>query len=82
MDQNLFILKSQKIRNLKFIKFQIIYYIKNRFDVERIRKSPQSFLNKCLAFSLNQIDENININFLVLAGIFIKDNLYKKLEED
>ena len=36
MDQNLFILKNQKIRNLKCIKFKLI--IKNTFIKNKIKK--------------------------------------------
>ena len=54
----------------------------NPFEVEPSKMLPQSFLNKCLTFSLSGIDENIKTTSLVLSGLFMQKNLYKNLEEE
>ena len=54
----------------------------NPFEVEPSKMLPQSFLNKCLTFSLSGIDENIKTTSLVLSGLFMLRNLYKSLEKD
>ena len=54
----------------------------NPSEAEPSKKLPHSFLNKCLTFSLNSIDENIKTTSLVLSGLFMLENLYEKLEEN
>ena len=74
--------KKTKDKKFKIHKNFRLFITYNPFEVEPTKKLPQSFLNKCLTFSLNKIDENIKTTSLVLSGIFMKDNLYKKKEED
>ena len=53
----------------------------NPFEVESSKRLSQSFLNKCLTFSLGAIDENIKTTSLVLSGLFMENKLYSHLED-
>ena len=73
-------------KNSKNKKFKIhpnfrLFITYNPFEAEPSKMLPQSFLNKCLTFSLSSIDENIKTTSLVLSGLFINQKLYKNLEE-
>ena len=67
-------------KNAKNKKFRIhnnfrLFITYNPFEVESSKRLPQSFLNKCLTFSLSRIDENIKTTSLVLAGSFMSKKL-------
>ena len=73
--------KNSKNANFKIHEDFRLFITYNPFEVESNKRLPQSFLNKCLTFSLSAIDENIKITSLVLSGEFMSNNLYKPLEE-
>ena len=73
-------------KNAKKKKFRIhpdfrLFITYNPFEAEPSKRLPQSFLNKCLTFSLSGIDKNIKTTSLVLSGLFMKEKLYEKLEK-
>ena len=61
--------KKTKDKKFKIHKNFRLFITYNPFEVEPTKKLPQSFLNKCLTFSLSKIDENIKTTSLVLSGI-------------
>ena len=70
--------KDKKFRIHPNFRLFITY---NPFEAEPNKKLPQSFLNKCLTFSLGAIDESDKTTSLVLSGLFLIENLYKNLEK-
>ena len=73
--------KNSKKKQFRIHKDFRLFLTYNPFEVESSKRLPQSFLNKCLTFSLSQIDENIKTTSLVLAGSFMLKKLYLDLEE-
>ena len=73
--------KNAKNKKFKIHKNFRLFITYNPFEVESSKRLPQSFLNKCLTFSLSRIDENIKTTSLVLAGSFMSKKLYLNLEE-
>ena len=73
--------KDAKKKQFKIHKDFRLFITYNPFEVESSKRLPQSFLNKCLTFSLSQIDENIKTTSLVLSGSFMLKQLYSDLEE-
>jgi len=71
--------ENKKLRIHPDFRLFITY---NPFEVEPSKKLPQSFLNKCLTFSLGSIDENIKTTSLVLSGTFIDYKLYRNIEKE
>ena len=69
--------KKKKFRIHPDFRLFITY---NPFEADPQKRLPNSFLNKCLTFSLSGIDENIKTTSLVLSGLFMKEKLYEKLE--
>ena len=74
--------KNSKKGKYKIHKDFRLFIIYNPFDVEPNKKLPQSFLNKCLTFSLSSIDKDIETTSLVLSGLFISEKLYKNIIEE
>ena len=71
--------KNSKKEKYKIHKDFRLFIIYNPFDVEPSKRLPQSFLNKCLTFSLSNIDKDIETTSLVLSGLFISEKLYKNI---
>ena len=68
--------KNSKREKFKIHKVFRLFILYNPFEVELSKRLPQSFLNKCLTFSLSSIDKDINTTSLVLSGLFISEELY------
>ena len=71
--------KNSKREKFKIHKDFRLFILYNPFYVEPSKRLPQSFLNKCLTFSLSSIDKDINTTSLVLSGLFISEELYKNI---